>query len=252
MFQNQKEWPSRRNRRFDLSIIRKLLVFGAPGGLQACVRSAAFASVLMFFGFLGDMSLASATLAMTINNIAFIPLLGLMDAASVITGKYIGERKISVAAKISGRSMLMLSVYMTAMGVIYLAVPDLLINLFKPEMKSGIDFTEVRNMVRIILVCQLVQNYFDGLRFIVSGSLRGAGDTKIPLLLSILTAWLVQVPMAYLLTCAYRAPIWLAWAGAITLYVIVDAIVIQIRKNTGAWKRIKVVSLPPGEDESEA
>ncbi len=246
--QNQTQWESRSHRKLDFAILKKLLFFGAPGGMGACIRSAAFASVLMFFGFLGDISLTAATLAMTINNLAFIPLLGLMDSTSVITGKYIGERKLSVADRISGRSMRLLAIYMTAIGILYFFFPDFLVRFFAPSKESGVKFSDVIDDVKLILLFQFVQNYFDGLRFIVSGSLRGAGDTRIPLLLSLGTSWLIQVPAAALVSIVFPQPIWSAWAWSISFYVIVDAVIIQIRKKTGAWKKIKVIDLPPAEE----
>jgi len=254
LFQDQKNWPSRRFGKLDLSVIRKLLIFGAPGGLQACCRNISFALVLFFFGCLpGDTPLACASLAMTINNIGFFPLMGLMDATSVLTGKYIGARNIHAASHISSRAMRMLLVYFVPITVLYLCWPEVLIGWFAPAKSAGgIDYAEVLKMVRLILMIQLVQNIFDGIRFIVSGSLRGAGDTRIPLLLSLATSWLVSVPMAYLLTIVWPSPIWVAWGGAVAFYVVVDAIVIQIRKNTGVWKRIKVIDLEQDPKDAEA
>lgn len=244
LFQDQGKWPSRRFGKLNFSIIRKLLFYGAPGGLQTSFRNASFALVLFFFGCLpGDTPMACASLAMTINNIGFFPLMGLMDATSVLTGKYIGAQNIRAAAHISSRAMRMLLVYFVPITVLYVFWPEVLIGWFAPAERAGstINYTEVLQMVRIILLIQLVQNIFDGIRFIVSGSLRGAGDTRIPLLLSLATSWLVSVPMAYLLTIVRPSPIWVAWGGAVFFYVVVDAIVIQIRKNTGVWKKIKLI-----------
>lgn len=246
LVQNQKEWPSRTCSEPVPSILWKLLAYGSPGGFQTSMRSASFACVLFFFGFLGDEALTAASIPMTINNIAFIPLLGLMDAASVITGRFIGERRIQTAARISGRCMRLLSLYMIFMGSLYILCPDMLIRLFAPPGESAMNAAEIIRAARIILLIQIVQNFTDGLRFIVAGSLRGAGDTKIPFLLSLATTWLVQIPLAGIFTIFIPVPIWAAWFFALFVYSLTDAIVMQLRKNTGAWKRIKLIDLSPG------
>ena len=98
---------------------------------------------------------------------------------------------------------------------------------------------------------QIFQNFYDGQRFITAGSLRGAGDTKIPLVLAIVSVWMIQVPMTFIFTRIFPCPIYIAWAAGITFYVVCDALIIRWRKNSGAWKKIKVVDLDQKE-KSEA
>lgn len=243
LVQKQDLWASRKYFHFRFATIKKLFLFGAPGGLQTNIRSAGFACVLLWFGCLGDLAMTAAGLAMTINLIAFIPLLGLMDSASVLTGKYIGERDLATAAMISKRSIRLLSLYFIFIAVLYLLFPEILIKLFSPKSGDGLKISEVLPLVKIILILQIFQNFYDGQRFITAGSLRGAGDTRIPLVLAIVSVWMIQVPMTFIFTKIFPSPIYIAWAAGITFYVVCDALIIQWRKNTGAWKRIKVVDL---------
>ena len=243
LLQDQKKWPSRSAFRFRFDIVKKLFLFGAPGGLQTNLRSAGFACVLLFFGCLGDVSMTAAGMAMTINLVAFVPLLGLMDSTSVLTGKYIGERELETAEKISKRSIRLLSLYFLFIAVLYFSVPELLIRVFSPKTGTGIRIEEVLPLVKVILALQVFQNFYDGKRFLTSGALRGAGDTGVPLLLAIVSVWMIQVPMTFLLTKVFPSPVYIAWAGGITFYVVCDALIVDWRKRSGAWKKIKVVEL---------
>jgi MATE family multidrug resistance protein len=241
LFQNQERIPSQRFRKFDFEVLRQLLVFGAPGGMETCIKSSVWAITIVFLSYLGEVSLTAAGIAMTINNIAFIPLIGLMDASSVITGKYIGMNRYDVADKIAGRAFRMLAVYMGVFAMIYLCAPGLLIAIFSSKQKSGISFDEVIPLTRMVLLCMAVQNFFDGWRFTVMGSLRGAGDTRVPMLLSLATSAGVQLPAAYLSVMVFHLPIWGAWFFAVTCYVAVDALVIFRRMRTEAWRNIAVI-----------
>ena len=137
----------------------------------------------------------------------------------------------------------MLSLYFIFIAILYLLFPEFLIKLFSPKSSDGLKISEVLPLVKIILILQIFQNFYDGQRFITAGSLRGAGDTRIPLILAIVSVWMIQVPMTFIFTKLIPGPIYIAWAAGITFYVVCDALIIRWRKNTGAWKKIKVVDL---------
>jgi MATE family multidrug resistance protein len=239
--QDQKKIPTRHFRRLDFGILRQLLVFGAPGGMETCIKSSVWAITIVFLSYLGEVSLTASNIAMTINSIAFVPLIGLMDASSVITGKYIGMNRYDVAGRIAGRAFRMLAVYMGFFALIYIFSPGFLIAIFSSKQQSGISFDEVIPLTRMVLLCMAVQNFFDGWRYTIMGGLRGAGDTQIPMLLSLATSAGVQLPAAYFSVMVFHLPIWGAWFFAVTCYVAVDALVIFRRMRTEAWRNIAVI-----------
>ena len=53
-------------------------------------------------GRLGNEALAATSIALSINMIGNMPMIGLMDATSIITGQYIGKRRLLVADRIAG------------------------------------------------------------------------------------------------------------------------------------------------------
>jgi len=228
---------------FRRDIIVKLITFGTPGGFQALARNSCFAFVILMFSSLGDQAMAAASLAMTINHLSFIPLMGLCEATSILTGKYIGERRVEVATMIPFRAIRLLMLYFGAIAMIYLFAPDRLLRLFQSDASTALDFSLVAENVKIILLVQIVQNVFDGIRFVIMGSLRGAGDTRVPLLLVLLTNGLVQIPGTLIAVHLLQLPIWAAWIGSITVYVFVDAMVILWRRQSGAWQKIRLIEL---------
>jgi Na+-driven multidrug efflux pump len=79
--------------------------------------------------------------------------------------------------------------------------------------------------------------------FIINGAIRGAGATLVPMLISILSLWVIRVPLAYILSDAFgETGIWwsipIGWTagciGAIIYY------------KSGLWKkhRVKPVMIP--------
>lgn len=249
--QRQSEYPTRGHRQFEWSICRKLLFFGTPAGLQTFIRNAAFAIVVMMIGKLGKEELTATSIALSINMIGNMPMIGLMDATSIVTGQYIGKRKLLAADRISGRSWRMLMVWVLTASAFYLFFPELLIDIFGSRTRGGgIDMTEVHDYVATILQLAVIFNVLDATRFIAMGSLRGAGDTRIPLLIGMATSWLIQIPgTVYLVNFAHAslAQVW----QLIVFYIGVDAALMVWRRRSGAWKKIKVIDLPPADPEQE-
>ena len=253
----QSEYPTREHRRFHWEFVKKLVFFGAPAGLQTFIRNAAFAIVVMMIGNLGDEALAATSIALTINMLGNMPMIGLLDATSVITGQYIGRRKLNVANRIAGRSLRLLFVWMLTASLFYIFAPELLIRLFSSHNASstGMNFEQVTANVISILHWAVIFNLLDGTRFITMGSLRGAGDTRIPLLIGMATSWLIQIPGTILLVYVIHATVSEVWM-LITFYIFIDAALMLWRRGTGAWRRIKVIELPAaggdGDEKSEA
>jgi MATE family multidrug resistance protein len=241
---NQNDYPTRQYRGFDGQRIMRLLKFGAPAGLQTCVRNSAFAIVLMMVGQLGREQWAALSIAMIINMIGGMPIIGMLDATSVVTGKYIGKRQLIPAERVVWRALRILYVYMLVAGIMYLIIPETMFRLFSSSNTEGIDFASAVHQGRLILAVMFVGNLLDGLRFLLMGGLRGAGDTRIPLLFSIGTAWLLQLPGSWFLIVKLQAPAWCIW-GWITFYVLIDALLLAWRRSSGAWKKIHVITLPP-------
>ena len=249
---NEKGYETRRHKRFHMEYIRKLLCFGTPAGFQTFLRNAAFACVIIMIGRLGNEELAATSIALSINMIGNMPMIGLMDATSIITGQYIGKRRLLVAERIAGRSLRILFVWMISISVIYLVYPQLLIHIFDSQNQGTTQMDNARITEYVILILRLavIFNLLDATRFIAMGSLRGAGDTFVPLLIGLATSWLIQIPGTVYLVYVAHASIGSVWLF-ITIYIAIDAFFMLWRRRSGAWKKIRVIDLPPPPPEEE-
>lgn len=75
-------WPN-----WDSAMFKKLLFFGFPTGLMYITESGAFTVIVLQIGKLGDIPLRATTMAINFNMVAFIPLVGVSVAASVLVGQ---------------------------------------------------------------------------------------------------------------------------------------------------------------------
>lgn len=240
IFQDQEQYPTRKKWYYNHTDMRRLISFGVPSGVQIFFSVSAFAVIVFLIGRIGSIELAATTIALSINMITFMPLLGISEATGILAGKYIGADKCEISEKVAYRSWKLSTAYMVFMGVFYLLFPDLLLQFFAPEGDGATEFQEVIRIGRIILICAAIYNIFNVLRFVFMGALRGAGDTRVPMWIMILCSWLILAPGGYLIMIVFKLNIVSVWIF-LTGYGGFIGAMIWWRFKTGAWKKIKML-----------
>ncbi|MEK7383773.1 MAG: MATE family efflux transporter [Elusimicrobiota bacterium] len=161
---------------------------GLPGGLQMLVEVAIFSLVTALIGRLGAQTLAAHQLALNLASFTFMIPLGISHAAAVRVGQALG-RGDPQSASASGRAATLLGVaFMALTGISFAAAPGFFLGLFG----AG------EAVIRIgtpLLYCSAAFQVFDGAQAVLSGALRGLGETRRPLLINLLGHWLIGLPI---------------------------------------------------------
>ncbi len=238
---DQGIYPTRTLRRFRGEYVLKLLKFGTPAGLQVLSDVGAFALIILIVGDLGPVPLAAMTVAFSINNLSFMPLLGVSDATAILCGQFIGRRQKKIASKVPYRSWRLALLYMLLTGAVYVSFPDLLTATFRPDESGGaISFAEVAKLSALVLSIAAMWNLADTVKFIFGGALRGAGDTHAVLLINTCCSWLVAMPGILLIVKVWKPH--LAWVWIYLVFcTLLEGTLIFWRFRSGAWRRIKLV-----------
>ncbi len=239
LLQNQNVFPTRSSRLPRWESVVRLVRYGAPTGFQVAFDCGAFALVSFTVGSLGRDPLAAHTIALSINNMFFIPLLGLSDATSILIGQYIGRAKHSIARRIAYRAWRVSFLYMLLGGIVYTFFPRMLAGLFAPAEDDG-NFQVVVEMARWLLVTAVVFNLSDTLKFIFGAALRGAGDTKPIMLISISCAYLLMVPGVLAIVYWFEGSVVWVWAY-LTIVAVTEGSLVLWRFRTGKWRFIRMI-----------
>lgn len=242
---------SRDAMRFDRTLFTRLLQFGTPAGVQFTLDIGAFTLFIMLVGRLGELELAVTNIALSINMLAFLPLIGISIATTTLVGQYIGKRDLPAAEKSTYSSLKIALLYMGSMGLVFILFPEQLLSLFRSSQGEAAPFAPVLDHGRRILVLVACYGFFDAMNVIFSGALKGAGDTRFAMWASVLVAWVLFVPPVYLIVEVVKQGILMAWGWA-TIYIIVIGTVFCFRFRSGKWKTIDLLarretapSLPP-------
>jgi MATE family, multidrug efflux pump len=229
--------------RFDRDLTRRLMRYGLPAGLQWCLDGLAFTVFVTMIGLMGQAELAASSISHRINLLAFLPMLGIGQAVSVLVGQRLGQNRPEVAERSANTALRVVALYMTTVAVLYVVTPGLFTMWFENPSEPD-KWRIVEPLVRTLLIFIAIYSLFNSIELVYTFALRGAGDTVFVTWVSISLAWPFMVLPTVAL--AYYQDWGLYWAwGFATFYIIAIAIVFVLRFRTGKWKSMRVIEHAP-------
>ncbi|HEX6465982.1 MAG TPA: MATE family efflux transporter [Terriglobales bacterium] len=172
--------------------IRSLLALGLPAASQILFEIGGFTAATALCGKLGAVALAGHQIAINCAAFTFMVPLGIGSAAAVRVGQEIGRNDPRSARRAGWTAMLLGSAFMSCSALTFLLFPRQLARIFSP------DPAVVRMGASLLLIAAAFQ-LFDGLQTVATGALRGAGDTRSPMLANLIAYWAIGLPVGWLL-----------------------------------------------------
>jgi len=208
-----------------------LIKLGAPAAGQMAVEIGVFATVTVLVSKLNATALAGHQIALTTVSTTFMMPLGISSAAAVRVGFALGRGDRHGAARAGWTALGLGAAVMSGAAVVLLAVPEWIARVFTP------DAAVIATAATILRVAAFFQ-LFDGLQIVVTGSLRGAGDTRTPMVCHLIGYWVIGLPLGAML-CFSRglgAPgLWIGLStGLIAIGVVLTA---YWRRTAREWSR---------------
>jgi MATE family multidrug resistance protein len=221
----------------------RMLRFGLPNGLNWFLEFAAFMVFInVTVAELGTVTTAALLAVVQVNSVSFMPAFGLSSAGAILAGQAIGaDRKDDVPA-IVRRTLVATGTWQVTVGLVYLAIPALVMGLFAPR-DSGTDLPEIVKVGTLLLALSAAWQLFDAIVMSVSEAMRAAGDTAFSLWARLLIAWLLFVPGSWLAVGVLGGGA-VAAILAIVAYMAVLAGVLALRFRSGAWRKIALTDDP--------
>jgi putative MATE family efflux protein len=215
----------------DFDILRRILRVGAPSGGEQLIFQAGLVVFITFVTNLGTAAYAAHTTVLTIESVAYLPGQGYATAASALVGRWIGAGDPQEAEATTYEALLQGCVLLTVLGAIMAIFPHQLVSLFVNDQAviRAADAT-----MRIAGLCQSIMAF----NFIVSGALRGAGDTRWPLVTKLISTWCVRLPVVLALV-ALGLGLPGIWIGMKSDYLAQGALAYW-RFRGGRWKNMRV------------
>lgn len=183
-----------RDFRPDFDFIRKAFFLGLPASIEMSAR--AFGIIIMTFliASFGTLGLAAYGVGTTILQVVMIPALGLSMAISTLAGQNIGAGNKDRAERIGRLGALIAFGGLTLSGVVVFAFAPAFIAFFVPGEEDVI-----REGAIFLRTMSLAWGFL-GAQFALTGVLRASGNMLIAMMLTLVSQWVIQFPLAYVLS----------------------------------------------------
>ena len=221
------------SRRLDLSRVRELLRLGLPAASQMLLEIGGFTMATFLIGRLGSLPLAGHQIALNVASLTYMVPLGIGSAAAIRVGHSIGARDFRAAARAGWVAILLGSTFMSCCGLLLFLFSHSIARIYSPQPEV------VHTGARLLLVAAVFQ-LFDGIQAVATGALRGAGNTRTPMLANLFGYWIIGLPLGALLCFRLNLGATGMWIGLCIALIIVGTLLLAV------WRRAVREMVPAG------
>jgi putative MATE family efflux protein len=212
--------------------VKRILSIALPSVLDTLIQRVGFVAFSGIVASLGTLVVAANQIANTIESMAFLPAFGLSVSTSAIVGQALGARNVPIAEMATKRSALMAVILMGFTGMCAVLFGGPIATLFGAT-------PQILGLATMAVQLSALEQPFLALQNIFGGALRGAGDTRSPMMVSIIGVIFFRITAVYLLAVYFGqglAGVWIGtaidWAGR--------SLVMYIMYRRGGWKGLKI------------
>lgn len=227
-----QRFDARGPHRLDLYLLRRWLKIGVPTGVWWILQMGGFTVFTMFVSTLGDDILAGHQIVRQVMHLSFLPGTALAITATVLVGQYIGAKDVSSATRSAHTAIKIGVIIMGSMGGLFMLSRHLIVAAFSQD-------PAVQEVASNLFIFVAVYQTVDAFGTVSSGAIRGAGDTRWPMVVSLIMSWFFFVPSVLILGGVLNLGIYGAWTGA-TLHSCILGVVMFGRFRRGRWKSMKI------------
>lgn len=179
----------------DWEAFRDVFHLGLPIGLMITAETGMFIFSSLFMGWISIVALASHGIVLQIASLAFMVPMGMSQAATARVGTFYGQSDPSNLGRAAVVMMALCLGFASCAGLLFLAVPEMLIWLFLDDNKP--DAAAVAAYAVPLLFVAACFQLTDTAQAIGAALLRGLNDTRIPMWIASISYWVVGLGLSY-------------------------------------------------------
>lgn len=211
------------------ALLRRIAAIGIPIGAQLGVEVGLISFTAVMVGWFGATSLAAHQITINLASVTFMVALGVSLAGSIRVGQHLGARNARGVRRATLATYLCSVGFMSLCALGLFLFPRQLVGLYTSD-------PEILRIASSLLLMAALFQVFDGAQVAGLCSLRGAADTRVPMIIAVFGYWALGVPVGYLL--GFHTPLGPAgvWAGLSTALATVS-LLLAWRVRRVLWNR---------------
>lgn len=216
----------------------RLIKYGIPNGFGFFMDVVSFSIFTFIAGNIDKLSLAASNIVLSLEQIVFMPLLGVAIATQILMGQSVGRQRPDIGIKYTWCAMKLGGVYAVVITALFIFIPKFFTGLFVGKvMTQDMALILEKTVPLMHLLCLFT---IGDLLFLVFGdAIRGAGDTKFHMKVMILCSIGLLAPGSYIIVMVFNLGITAAW-GWIVTYAWLTGLIMMWRFLSGRWKNIDI------------
>jgi putative MATE family efflux protein len=210
-------------------------------GLPAALESGSFWIVQVIFvtiikhttgQFPGEVNFAAHVIGLRVESLSYMPANAWAFAGGALMGQCLGAGLHDRARRVGIEACLQGGLLITLMGFLYFFAPGFIFRQFTsdPEViAAGIPAMKLLAFLQPFLAVWII----------MGGCLRGSGDTRVPFVITLLSGFLVRLPLGYFGGIYLGGGLVGAWTG-MCADVAVRCFFYCLRFARGGWQKVRV------------
>lgn len=204
-------------------VLKEIVMLGTPIAITVTAEAGLFAAVSIMMGTRGTDITAAHQIAINFASTMFMVPLALSAATTVRVGHALGAGFATDARDAGYIGIAMAGVFMSISALFLLVFRDAVVGLYTSD-------PQVQAIAISMLLMAAIFQVADGIQIGAAGALRGFKDTTVPMILNMISYWVLAFPLAYLAAVVYRSPPSYIWGGFV-IGLTVAAILLTTRYN---------------------
>jgi putative MATE family efflux protein len=214
----------------DPAYIKRAFFLGLPASVEQSARALGITVLTFLVTSFGTLTVAAYGVGSTLLQVVMIPAMGLSMAVSTLVGQNIGAGNVERAARIGRLGAMLGFGILTAIGIVFYALAPQLVGFFVPG-----DPAVIAAGTTFLRTISLSWGFM-GAQLCMTGVLRASGNMVMTMVLTLVSQWMLQFPLAYVLSRhAGLGPRGIWWAFPVT-YVLITLVTMGVYAK-GDWKR---------------
>lgn len=216
----------------DLALIERLLNVGLPAGMEQIFLQLALSSQAAIISSLSTAAYAAHQITLRLSAMSYLPGWGFSVATTTLVGQALGAKAPDEARAAAAAARKFSFLVMTAIGALLILFAEPIVRIFTTDLEV------IHAGVLAIRLAGCVQPIMSQ-SFIFGGALRGAGDTRATMLITLLSVWGLRIVVTYFVGRVLGLGIIGAWL-AIGVDFSLRTYLFSRRWRSGKWAALHV------------
>jgi len=214
---------------FPTGFTKKFFSVSLPVFFNEAMWALGVAGVNMVYGRMGESNIAALTITRTVENIAFVLIIGLCNACSVMIGKQIGKNEYKTAHIYAKRFTFLVPAICLLIGGTLICFRSSILTLFDLSTEA------IKAATRLLLIFGLEMPLRNIPYISIVGIFRAGGDTRKGMLFDVSCLWCLALPVAIILGIVCKLDFLLVYPIVLLSEDIPKAILCVRHTLSGKW-----------------